>query len=142
MLRTATGLAAALLVSAALVAGCASSSDTGAFCAASASLTSGGTAIQRLSPNDLAQVKTQVAALVPEAQTAESKAPKAIRDDVKVLGDALEQFASSVARAGTTQELITAFSAYNERAKDLSDPASHVEAWVGAHCGGTPSTPG
>lgn len=142
MLRTAAGLAAAVLVAAALVVGCASSSDTSAFCAASTSLTSAGTAIQRLSPNDLAQVKSQVAALVPEAQTAERKAPKAIRNDVKVLGDALGQFASSVAQATTTQELITAFSAYNERAKDLSDPASHVEAWVGAHCGGSPTTAG
>lgn len=139
--RRLLSLVVGLAVVAAVATGCGSSPSTGPFCAASVSLTDAGTSIQHLSPNDVAQVKAQVAALVPEAQLAEKRAPKAIRGDVQQLGDALSQFAGDVARATTPQDLITAFSAYNDRARDLADPAQRVDSWVAAHCGGPAATP-
>jgi hypothetical protein len=86
----------------------------------------------------VAQVKSQVAALVPQVEDAESKAPKAIRSDVDELGGATKQFAAEVARAGTSQQLITAFTAYNDRAKELAEPARRVGEWVADHCQAPP----
>lgn len=138
--RTATRTVAVAVVIAGLLGGCGGSSSSGAFCSASASLTAAGTAIQRSSPDDLAQVKAQVAALLPTVQRAQAKAPKAIHEDVDLLGNAFEQFATAVSSAATKQDLIGAFTAYNQRTGDLSDAAQRVNTWVTSHCS-SPAAP-
>jgi hypothetical protein len=138
MRRSLSAAAATAVLATGLLTGCGSSSNATAFCSASAALTAAGTAIQRLSPSDVAQVKSQVAALVPQVDDAEGKAPKAIRADVDQLGDALKQFAAEVARATTSQQLITSFTAYNDRAKELAEPARRVDSWVADHCSSPP----